>query len=252
MTILFDPSRKAPKFDKVPKHIAIVMDGNGRWANARGLTRTEGHKAGELALLEVLAGAIEAGVTHITAYAFSTENWKRSPDEVRFLMGYNNEVLRRRRDLLNEWNVRIRWAGRTPKLWPSVISELKAAEAMTSKNKGLTLTMAVNYGGRQEIVDAVNAIAEQVQAGKLKPGSITEKTIASKFYVPELPDVDLFVRSSGELRTSNFLLWQSSYAEMMFMPQLWPDFTRETLWEAISAYQNRDRRFGAASDLPLN
>ena len=249
---LHDPTRVAPSFSKVPNHIAIVMDGNGRWANARGLTRTEGHKAGEAALLDVLAGAIEAGVTHVTAYAFSTENWKRSPDEVRFLMGYNKEVLRRRRDLLNSWNVRIRWAGRTPKLWPSVISELKSAEALTAKNTGLTLTMAVNYGGRQEIVDAVNAIAEEVQKGKIKPGVITEKTIASRLYVPELPDVDLFLRSSGELRTSNFLLWQSSYAEMMFMPQLWPDFTRETLWEAIQAYQNRDRRFGSAQDVPLN
>lgn len=249
---LYDPGRKAPSFSKVPNHIAIVMDGNGRWANARGLTRTEGHKAGEQALLEVLAGAIEAGVKHVTAYAFSTENWKRSPDEVRFLMGYNKEVLRRRRDLLNEWNVRIRWAGRTPKLWPSVITELKEAEALTAKNTGLTLTMAVNYGGRQEILDAVNEIAQQVQKGKIKPGGITEKTIASRLYVPELPDVDLFLRSSGELRTSNFLLWQSSYAEMMFMPQLWPDFTRETLWEAIEAYQNRDRRFGAAQDVPLN
>ena len=249
---LHDPTRVSPSFSKVPNHIAIVMDGNGRWANARGLTRTEGHKAGEAALLDVLAGAIEAGVTHVTAYAFSTENWKRSPDEVRFLMGYNKEVLRRRRDLLNSWNVRIRWAGRTPKLWPSVISELKSAEALTAKNTGLTLTMAVNYGGRQEIVDAVNAIAEEVQKGKIKPGAITEKTIASRLYVPELPDVDLFLRSSGELRTSNFLLWQSSYAEMMFMPQLWPDFTRETLWEAIQAYQNRDRRFGSAQDVPLN
>lgn len=249
---LFDPTRKAPEFEKVPNHIAIVMDGNGRWANSRGLTRTEGHKAGELALLEVLAGAIEAGVKHVTAYAFSTENWKRSPDEVRFLMGYNKEVLRRRRDLLNEWNVRIRWAGRTPKLWPSVISELKSAEALTAKNTGTTLTMAVNYGGRQEIVDAVNQIAQQVKLGKIKPGSITEKTISSRLYVPELPDVDLFLRSSGELRTSNFMLWQSSYAEMMFMPQLWPDFTRETLWEAIGAYQNRDRRFGSAQDVPLN
>lgn len=249
---LFDPTRKAPSFAKVPNHIAIVMDGNGRWANARGLTRTEGHKAGEQALLEVLAGAIEAGVTHVTAYAFSTENWKRSPDEVRFLMGYNKEVLRRRRDLLNQWNVRIRWAGRTPKLWPSVIDELKSAESLTATNTGLTLTMAVNYGGRQEIIDAVNEISQQVKIGKIKAGSITEKTIASRLYVPELPDVDLFVRSSGELRTSNFMLWQSSYAEMMFMPQLWPDFTRETLWEAIAGYQNRDRRFGSAQDLPLN
>ena len=182
---LYDPTRKAPSFSKVPNHIAIVMDGNGRWANARGLTRTEGHKAGELALLEVLAGAIEAGVKHVTAYAFSTENWKRSPDEVRFLMGYNKEVLRRRRDLMNDWNVRIRWAGRTPKLWPSVISELKSAEDLTAKNTGLTLTMAVNYGGRQEILDAVNEIAQQVQKGKIKPGSITEKTLASRLYVPE-------------------------------------------------------------------
>jgi undecaprenyl diphosphate synthase len=138
---LYDPTRKVPAFSKVPNHIAIVMDGNGRWANARGLTRTEGHKAGEQALLEVLAGAIEAGVKYVTAYAFSTENWKRSPEEVRFLMGYNKEVLRRRRDLLNDWNVRIRWAGRTPKLWPSVISELKAAEELTAKNTGLTLSL---------------------------------------------------------------------------------------------------------------
>ena len=128
---LFDPHRKAPAFRAVPKHIAVVMDGNGRWANQRGLTRTEGHKAGETALLEVLAGAIEAGVTHVTAYAFSTENWKRTPEEVRFLMGYNKDVLRRRRDLLDEWNVRIRWSGTKPRLWPSVVSELLEAQERT-------------------------------------------------------------------------------------------------------------------------
>jgi undecaprenyl diphosphate synthase len=228
------------------------MDGNGRWANSRGLTRTEGHKAGEVALLEVIAGAIEAGVTHVTAYAFSTENWKRSPEEVRFLMGYNKEVLRRRRDLLDEWNVRIRWSGRMPKLWPSVIEELKAAELRTKKNKGLTLTMAVNYGGRQELVDAMNAIAHKVAAGKIKPGSISEKTIARELYVPELPDVDLFLRSSGEMRSSNFLPWQSTYAEFLFMDELWPDFTREALWKAIHSYEGRQRRFGAAEDAPLN
>ena len=249
---LKDPQRPAPKFSSVPKHIAVVMDGNGRWANSRGLTRTEGHKAGELALLEVLAGAIEAGVTHVTAYAFSTENWKRSPEEVRFLMGYNKEVLRRRRDLLDEWGVRIRWAGRMPKLWPSVIAELKEAEVRTRKNKGLTLTMAVNYGGRQELVDAVNIIAERVAAGKLKPGSISEKTISRELYVPDLPDVDLFLRSSGEMRSSNFLPWQSTYAEYLFMDELWPDFTRETLWKAIHSYEGRQRRFGAAQDAPLN
>ncbi|MEY3966560.1 MAG: hypothetical protein RLZ96_86 [Actinomycetota bacterium] len=252
MVQLFDPQRRPPVFSKIPKHIAVVMDGNGRWANARGLTRTEGHKAGEAALLEVLAGAIEAGVTHVTAYAFSTENWKRSPDEVRFLMGYNKEVLRRRRDLLDSWGVRIRWAGRRPKLWPTVINELLEAEKRTRSNSRLTLTMAVNYGGRQEILDAVNRMADEVSAGRLKPGSITEKTMQRFLYVPELPDVDLFLRSSGEMRTSNFLLWQSSYAEMMFLPTLWPDFTRETIWEAIDSFANRDRRFGQATDAPLN
>lgn len=249
---LFDPERKAPSFRSVPAHIAVVMDGNGRWANQRGLTRTEGHKAGETALLEVIAGAIEAGVTHVTAYAFSTENWKRTPEEVRFLMGYNKDVLRRRRDLLDQWNVKIRWSGTKPRLWPSVVSELLQAQERTKNNTGLTLTMAVNYGGRQEIVDAVNALAQKVQSGKIKPGSITEKTIRKELYVPELPDVDLFLRSSGEMRSSNFLPWQSTYAEYLFMPELWPDFTRETLWDAIKTYETRQRRFGAAEDAPLN
>lgn len=249
---LFDRKRKPPKFGTIPKHIALVMDGNGRWANQRGLTRTEGHKAGEIALLEVVAGAIEAGVTHLTAYAFSTENWKRSPEEVKFLMGYNKEVLRKRRDLLNEWNVRVLWSGRAPKLWPSVIEELQEAERVTSKNRALTLTMAVNYGGRQEILDAVNRIANAVAEGSLKPGGITEKQFQSMLYQPKLPDVDLFLRSSGEQRTSNFLPWQSTYAEMLFLPTLWPDFTRETLWEAIVEYGRRQRRFGSAEDAPLN
>ena len=252
MTELYLPDRKAPLFQSVPKHIAIVMDGNGRWANQRGLTRTEGHRAGEQALLEVVAGAIEAGVSNITAYAFSTENWKRSPEEVRFLMGYNKEVLRRRRDLLSAWNVKIRWSGARPRLWPSVVDELLEAERLTAKNTGLTLTMAVNYGGRQEIVDAINKLSVKVASGKIRPGSITEKTINKELYVPELPDVDLFLRSSGENRSSNFLPWQSTYAEYLFSPVLWPDFTRETLWAAITEYQNRQRRFGAAVDAPLN
>lgn len=252
MTELYIAERKAPTFQSVPKHIAIVMDGNGRWANQRGLTRTEGHRAGEQALLEVVAGAIEAGVTHITAYAFSTENWKRSAEEVRFLMGYNKDVLRRRRDLLSQWNVRIRWSGTRPRLWPSVVSELLEAERLTSNNTGLTLTMAVNYGGRQEIVDAVNKLSLKIATGKIRPGLITEKSIARELYVPELPDVDLFLRSSGENRASNFLPWQSTYAEYLFMRELWPDFTRETLWLAIAEYQNRQRRFGAAVDAPLN
>ncbi|GGK86813.1 isoprenyl transferase [Salinibacterium xinjiangense] len=234
----------------VPEHIAIVMDGNGRWANARGLTRIEGHKAGEASLLEVVAGAIQVGVKHLSVYAFSTENWKRSPDEVRFLMGYNRDVLHRRRDQLNEWGVRIRWAGRRPRLWGSVINELQFAERLTAQNSTLTLTMCINYGGRNEITDAVRALADEVAAGRLKPSGISEKTIQKHLYVPDLPDVDLFLRSSGEQRTSNFMLWQSAYAEMVFLDTLWPDFTREDLWQGIMTYANRNRRFGGAIDTP--
>lgn len=246
------PGVKIPKFPagSVPQHVAIVMDGNGRWANQRGLTRIEGHKAGEAALLDVVAGAIEAGVKYLTVYAFSTENWKRSPEEVKFLMGFNREVLRARRDQLNAWGVRIRWAGRRPRLWLSVIDELKAAEKLTAKNKTLTLTMSVNYGSRIEIVDAVNAMAADVASGKLKAGSITEKTMQKYLNTNYLPDVDLFLRSSGEQRTSNFLLWQSAYAEFVFMDTLWPDFDRTSLWEAISHFQGRSRRFGGAVDKP--
>ncbi|HEY9478302.1 MAG TPA: isoprenyl transferase [Microbacteriaceae bacterium] len=234
----------------VPAHVAVVMDGNGRWANRRGLTRIEGHRAGEAALLDVVAGAIQIGVKHLSVYAFSTENWKRSPDEVRFLMGFNRAVLHRRRDQLNEWGVRVRWAGRKPRLWASVIKELQFAERLTAGNSVLTLTMCVNYGGRTELVDAVRRLGEDVAAGRLKPSGITEKTIQRHLYAPELPDVDLFVRSSGEQRTSNFMLWQSAYAEMVFLDTLWPDFSRQDLWRAIEQYASRTRRFGAAVDTP--
>jgi len=232
----------------VPHHVAMVMDGNGRWANQRGLPRTKGHEAGEAALLDVVAGAIEVGVTHLSAYAFSTENWKRSPDEVRFLMGFNRDVIRRRRDQLHEWGVRMRWVGRRPRLWGSVIKELETAQDLTRDNTGLTLYFCVNYGGRAEIADAVQRIAEQVQRGKLRPGSIDEKTIARHLPEPDMPDVDLFVRSSGEQRTSNFLLWQSAYAEMVFQDTLWPDYDRRHLWQAIQMYAERDRRYGGAVD----
>jgi undecaprenyl diphosphate synthase len=229
----------------VPEHVAIVMDGNGRWANAKGLTRVEGHKAGEASLLDVVAGAIQAGVKHLSVYAFSTENWKRSPDEVRFLMGFNRDVLHRRRDQLNDWGVRVRWAGRKPRLWASVIKELQFAERLTAGNDVLTLTMCVNYGGRQELVDAVRSL---VASGE----GITEKSIQRHLYTPDLPDVDLFVRSSGEQRTSNFMLWQSAYAEMVFLDRLWPDFSRTDLWEAIDLYASRNRRFGGAVDTPTS
>ena len=222
------------------------MDGNGRWAKKRGLPRTAGHEAGEAALFDVVQGAIQIGVKELSAYAFSTENWRRSPEEVKFLMGFNRDVLRRRRDEMNDLGVRIRWVGRPQKLWGSVINELQEAEELTKKNKVLTLNMCVNYGGRSELVDAVTEIAAEVAKRKLKPGQITEKLISKHLYNPKMSDVDLFLRSSGEQRTSNFLPWQSVYAEFVFMDVLWPDVDRHTLWKAIEIYAERDRRFGKA------
>ena len=232
--------------DKVPRHVAIVMDGNGRWAKQRGLPRTAVHEAGESSLFDCVEGAIELGVTAISAYAFSTENWRRSPDEVRFLMGFNRDVIRRRRDEMHELGVRVRWAGRRPRLWRSVIRELEVAEELTRDNDVLTLTMCVNYGGRAEIADAAAAIGREVAAGRLNPDRIDESTIARYLDEPDMPDVDLFVRSSGENRTSNFLLWQSAYAELVFLDTLWPDFDRRHLWAACEEYASRQRRFGSA------
>jgi len=236
--------------DLVPRHVAIVMDGNGRWAKDRGLPRTAGHEAGEASLLDCVHGAIELGVGWISAYAFSTENWKRSPDEVRFLMGFNRDVIRRRRDEMHDLGVRVRWAGRRPKLWKSVIDELEEAERLTAGNTTLTLTMCVNYGGRAEIADATKAIAREVAAGRLDPGKIDERTIGRFLDEPDMPDVDLFVRSSGEQRTSNFLLWQAAYAEMVFLDTLWPDFDRRDLWHACEIFASRDRRYGGAVPNP--
>jgi undecaprenyl diphosphate synthase len=238
----------AVPLELVPGHVAIVMDGNGRWANQRGLPRTSGHEAGEAALLDVVAGAIEVGVTHISAYAFSTENWRRSPEEVRFLMGFNRDVIRRRRDQMHEWGVRVRWAGRRPRLWRSVVTELEAAEQLTRHNDVLTLTMCVNYGGRAEIADAARAIAREAAAGRLDPERVDERTVARFLDEPDLPDVDMFLRTSGEQRTSNFMLWQAAYAELVFMDVLWPDVDRRTLWRAVEQYASRDRRYGGAVD----
>ncbi|MEJ6574256.1 MAG: isoprenyl transferase [Actinomycetes bacterium] len=234
------------KPEQIPNHVAVVMDGNGRWAKKRGLPRTAGHEAGEAALFDVVQGAIQIGVKELSAYAFSTENWRRSPEEVKFLMGFNRDVLRRRRDEMNDLGVRIRWVGRSQRLWGSVITELQEAEELTKKNKVLTLNMCVNYGGRSELVDAVQAIAAEAAKRKIKPGQITEKLISKHLYNPKMSDVDLFLRSSGEQRTSNFLPWQSVYAELVFMDVLWPDVDRNTLWKAIEIYAERDRRFGKA------
>jgi len=230
----------------LPRHIAVIMDGNGRWAESRGLPRLSGHEEGANSVREITRACREKGVQALTLYSFSTENWKRSPDEVRFLMGFNRDVIRRRRDEMNELGVRVRWAGRRPKLWRSVIAELEEAEQLTEANTKLTLTMCVNYGGRAEIADAAAAIAREVQAGRINPDRIDERTVARFMDEPDMPDVDLFVRSSGEQRTSNFLLWQSAYSEFVFLDTLWPDFDRRHLWQACEIYASRDRRYGGA------
>ena len=238
------PPRLNPK--QIPNHVAVVMDGNGRWAKERGMPRTAGHEAGEASLLDMVHGAIEIGVKELSAYAFSTENWRRSPEEVKFLMGFNRDVIRRRRDEMNDLGVKIRWVGREQKLWSTVLNELLEAEDLTKSNKVLTLNMCVNYGGRAEIVDAVTEIAKAVKSKKIKAESITEKSFNKYLYSPQMSDVDLFLRSSGEQRTSNFLMWQSAYAEMVFLDVLWPDADRRTLWKAIEIYAERERRFGKA------
>lgn len=229
----------------IPRHIALVMDGNGRWAQERGLPRTEGHRVGEKVLMNMVDAAIElGGVEWLSAYTFSTENWRRSADEVRFLMGFSRDIMRAERDQLHAKNVRIVWAGRRPRLWRSVIRELEAAEEMTKNNTGLTLAMCINYGGRAEIADAMKRMATAVKKGELKPGQINEASINDFLYRPDMPDVDLFLRPSGEQRTSNFLLWQSAYAEMVYRDILWPDFTADDLYDAVLEYAQRDRRFG--------
>ena len=235
-----------PKVDRVPTHVAIVMDGNGRWAKKRGLPRTDGHERGESALFDVIEGAIEIGVRFLSVYAFSTENWARSPAEVRWLMGFNRDTIHRRRADLDALDVQIRWAGRKPRLWASVIKELMQAEEITKDNSTLTLQFCVNYGGRAEITDAVREIAREAKEGRLDPERLTEARLRKYLYCPEIPDVDLFIRSSGEQRTSNFLPWQSAYAEFVFLDQLWPDFDRRDLWRAIEIYAGRERRFGGA------
>lgn len=232
--------------EALPNHVAVVMDGNGRWATQRGLGRTEGHKMGEAVLIDITCGAIELGIKWLTVYAFSTENWKRSAEEVRFLMGFNREVVRRRRENLNAMGVRMRWVGSRPKMWRSVIKEFEIAEAMTVDNDVITINYCVNYGGRTEIAEAARAIAEEAVAGKLNPSRINEATIARHLHRPDMPDVDLLIRTSGEQRSSNFMLWQAAYAEYIFQEKLWPDYDRRDLWEACEQYASRQRRFGTA------
>ncbi|MGH2680263.1 MAG: isoprenyl transferase [Actinomycetota bacterium] len=237
--------------ERIPAHVAIVMDGNGRWAEQRGLPRTEGHGAGEDALWDTVQGAVAVGVRWLTVFAFSTENWRRPPGEVRYLMDFNRRLLRRRRDELHEMNVRIRFIGRRNWRVPrSVLKEIQVAEDLTEANTGTTLSIAFNYGGRAEIVDAVKELAREVRAGTLRPEGIDEASIAERLYAPDMPPPDLLIRTSGEQRISNFLLWEVAYSELWFTPVFWPDFDREHLFEAIRDFQKRSRRFGGLADEP--
>ncbi len=226
---------------RVPSHVACVMDGNGRWAQKRGLPRTEGHAAGEKALLDAVEGALELGLRWLTVYAFSTENWRRPVDEVRYLMQFNEGILLRRRDELHERGVRIRFVGRREGRVPRrLVRRMDETSELTRDNRTMTLTIAFNYGGRAEIVDAVRALVELGTPAK----KIDESAIRRHLYDPEMPDPDLVVRTSGEYRISNFLLWQLAYSELVFTDVLWPDFRREHLFEAVREFQRRDRRYG--------
>jgi len=226
---------------KVPTHVACVMDGNGRWAAQRGLPRTEGHIAGEEALFNVVNGALEIGLRWLTVYAFSTENWRRPPDEVRFLMNFNETLLSRRRDELHRRGVRIRFAGRRDRRVPRRVQRaMDEATALTEGDRTMTLTLAFNYGGRAEIIDAVRDLV----ADGIPPGKVNERAIASRLYWPDMPDPDLVVRTSGEYRISNFLLWELAYSELVFSDVLWPDFRSANLYEAVIEYQRRTRRYG--------
>lgn len=238
--------------DRVPAHVGLILDGNGRWANARGLPRTAGHLAGEEALFDTVEGALTLGVKWVTAYTFSTENWSRAGDEVEFLMWFNEDLLTRRRDDLNAQGVRMRFAGAMddPRIPDRNRKHMAEAEELTKNNDELHLVFAFNYGSRREITRAARTLAERAVSGEIDPVRIDEQTLREAMYVPEMPDVDLVIRSSGEHRLSNFLLWQAAYAEFYFPGILWPDFDRHALVDAVVEYQARERRFGGAEDKP--
>ena len=227
--------------NRVPVHIGCVMDGNGRWARKRGLPRSEGHAAGEEALFDTVEGALELGIRWFTVYAFSTENWKRPAEEVRYLLGVNQSIISRRLGELHERDVRVRFVGRRDRRVPKrLVRSMDEALQVTEANRTMTLNIAFNYGGRAEIVDAVRALVAEGRA----PQRIDERAIRSHLYLPEMPDPELVIRTSGEFRISNFLLWELAYSELVFTDVLWPDFRRENLFEAVREFQRRDRRFG--------
>ena len=229
-----DPSR-------IPNHVALVMDGNGRWAQRRGLKRTDGHAAGEEALFDTVEGALDLGVRWMTVFAFSTENWKRPTDEVRYLMGFNESILVRRRDEMNDRGVRMRFIGRRDWRVPRrLVKRMDESIELTRHNSRMTFTIAFNYGGRAELIDAIKAMMRD----GVSPEKVSEKKLRQYLYDPEMPDPDLMIRTSGEYRISNYLLWEIAYSELVFTETLWPDFRRQHLFGAVRIYQERERRFG--------
>lgn len=230
--------------ENIPRHIAIIMDGNGRWAKKRGLPRIFGHRTGIESVREIVRTCSELGVEYLTLYTFSRENWKRPKEEVDALMKMLKRLLRREVDDLNRRNVKIKAIGRLEDLPDEVLEELKRAIDITKNNTGLKLYLALSYGGRAEIVDATRKIAEKIKRGEIEPEDIDEETFKNALYDPELPDPDLLIRTSGEMRISNFLLWHIAYTELYITPTLWPDFRRSELLKAIEDYKRRERRFG--------
>jgi undecaprenyl diphosphate synthase len=230
--------------DRIPRHIAVIMDGNGRWARERGLPRIEGHRRGSESVRSCTAACMEAGVSFLTLYAFSKENWQRPPDEVKSLMSLLDRFLAERTAEIMERNIRLRAIGHLDDLPEKTRRRLDTAMEKSAGNTALTLTLALSYGARTELADAARAIAREVRAGTLDPDTIGEATVSSHLYTADLPDPDLLIRTSGEMRISNFLLWQISYAEIVVTPKLWPEFGKEDLFAAIREYAGRHRRYG--------
>jgi undecaprenyl diphosphate synthase len=230
----------------IPRHVAIIMDGNGRWARERMLPRPVGHRNGMKAVREVVEGAIEAGVEVLSLFAFSQENWQRPPVEISALMSLLEEYIQREADELEAQGVRVRVLGDLDRLAPTARAAVDRVVAQTAHNTKLTLNLFISYGSRAEIARAARRIAEEVAAGTLAPAQVDEQAFAARLYTHDCPDPDLLIRTSGELRVSNFLLWQVAYTELVISPVLWPDFGRTNLYEAILEYQSRDRRFGRA------
>ena len=239
-----DATDLSPTQEAIPRHIAVIMDGNGRWARDRGLERIEGHLKGAETVRRIVEECCRLGVGNLTLYSFSSENWKRPPREVEFLMGLLKQYLIDERAEIARQNIRFRVIGRRGELSADVVAEIEESECRSSSNTGLTLALAVNYGSRAEIVDGVRAIAERVKRGELEPAEIEEATVAESLYTVGMPDPDLLIRTAGEMRISNYLLWQISYAELWVTPVCWPDFSTAHLQEAIREFTARERRFG--------